>query len=185
MRTAPLPRPASPNRALVTAVILAAACIQPIDDSDAVTDKPTPAAQDASGEEAQVVAVVHQLFEAMRTNDGEMAARTFHPEARLGRASEDGISFEPPDGLISMIAREKDEVYDEPLWDWTVEVDGRLAQMWTKYAFYIGDEFSHCGTDAFQLYKGESGWQITQLVDTMRSEGCWYPPDRVPASTSD
>ena len=29
----------------------------------------------------------------------------------------------------------------------------RLATVWVKYAFYAGGEFSHCGVDAFQLFK--------------------------------
>ena len=150
-----------------TALILAAAC------QDAEPPAPKP-------EEEAVVAVVHQLFEAMRTNDSTMAANTFHPAARVGRAGENGISFRSPEGLVGMIAAPGDEVYDEPIWDWVVNVDGRLAQMWTKYAFYTGDTFSHCGTDAFELYKGRNGWQITQLVDTRRTEDCWYPPGREP-----
>ncbi len=138
------------------------------------------AAPDTHPEEAAVVAVVEQLFEAMRTGDGEMAAAVFHPDARLGRATEEGISFSPVDGFVRMIGSPRDEVYDEPIWDWVVNVDGRLAQMWTKYAFYRDDVFSHCGTDAFELYKSDAGWQVTQLVDTSRREDCWHPPGREP-----
>lgn len=131
-------------------------------------------------EEAAVVQVVEQLFEAMRTNDGELAAAVFHPEARLGRATDEGISFTPVDGFVEAVGREKDQTWDEPIWDWTVRVDGRLAQMWTKYAFYLDGAFSHCGSDAFDLYKSDSGWQVVQLVDTSRQEDCWYPPGREP-----
>lgn len=138
------------------------------------------AAPEVHPEEAAVVAVVEQLFEAMRTGDGEMAAAVFHPDARLGRATEEGISFSPVDGFVEMIGSARDEVYDEPIWDWVVNVDGRLAQMWTKYAFYRDDTFSHCGTDAFELYRSDAGWQVTQLVDTSRREDCWYPPGREP-----
>ncbi len=153
--------------AATTALFLATGC------QDAEPPAPDP-------EEEAVVAVVQQLFEAMRTNDSTMAANTFHPAARVGRAGDNGISFGHPQGLIGMIAAPKEEVYDEPIWDWVVNVDGRLAQMWTKYAFYMGDTFSHCGSDAFELYKGRNGWQITQLVDTRRTEDCWYPPGREP-----
>lgn len=136
--------------------------------------------QDPS-EEAAVVAVVQRLFDAMNANDGEMAASVFHPEARLGRAGDDGIRFASADGIVSAIGRPKEQVWEEPIWDWTVHVDGRLAQMWTKYAFYLDGEFSHCGTDAFELYKTpDAGWQVTQLVDTRRTEDCWYPPGREP-----
>ena len=164
-----------PTMAIVTLAVLAAACA-PQPEAPEAEAEPT-----ADPEEAAVVAAVEQLFEAMRTGDSEMAAAVFHPEARLGRAGEDGISFRPADGFIEMIGQPRDEVYDEPVWDWTVQIDGRLAQMWTRYAFYRDEEFSHCGWEGFQLYKGESGWQITQLIDTMyRGEDCWYPPGREP-----
>lgn len=139
------------------------------------------APQTPAEEEAAVVAVVQRLFDAMNANDGEMAASVFHPEARLGRANDNGISFSSADGIVSAIGRDKEQVWEEPIWDWAVHVDGRLAQMWTKYAFYLDGEFSHCGTDAFELYKTpDAGWQVTQLVDTSRTEDCWYPPGREP-----
>lgn len=139
------------------------------------------ARQTPAAEEDAVVAVVQRLFDAMNANDGEMAASVFHPEARLGRANDDGIRFSSADGIVSAIGRDKDQVWEEPIWDWAVHVDGRLAQMWTKYAFYLDGEFSHCGTDAFELYKTpDAGWQVTQLVDTSRTEDCWYPPGREP-----
>ena len=131
-------------------------------------------------DEEAVVAAVESLFEAMRTSDSTLARSAFHPTARLGRATEEGIAFNGVDGFIGAIGREKAEVWDEPIWDWTVSVDGRLAQMWTKYAFYLGDTFSHCGVDALELYKSATGWQITQLVDTSREEDCWLPPGRAP-----
>lgn len=142
---------------------------------------PHAAHQTLAEEEEAVVAVVQRLFDAMNANDGEMAASVFHPEARLGRANDDGIGFSSADGIVAAIGRAKEQVWEEPIWDWAVHVDGRLAQMWTKYAFYLDGEFSHCGTDAFELYKTpDAGWQVTQLVDTSRTEDCWYPPGREP-----
>lgn len=173
-------RPAPPARAaaLATAAVLAvtaSACVR----------KPAPddGLAYADPEAAEVVATVERLFEAMRTDDGELAASLFHPEARLGRATDQGIAFSAATGFVAAIGRPKEAVWDEPIWDWVVNVDGRLAQMWTKYAFYLGEDFSHCGSDAFELYKtDENGWQITQLVDTSRSEDCWFPPGREPAT---
>ena len=164
-----------------TALIVSActACIRKVDMPDAAEES------EPNAEEVAVVATVESLFEAMRTNDGELAAALFHPEARLGRATDEGIRFNPVDGFVDAVGRPKEEVWDEPIWDWVVSVDGRLAQMWTKYAFYRGDVFSHCGTDAFELYRTDSGWQITQLVDTSRSEDCWYPPGREPPAQSE
>ena len=132
------------------------------------------------GQEAAVVATVERLFEAMRVSDSALARSVFHESARMGRAQEDGIAFQGTEGFIHAIGRDKEEVWDEPIWDWTVNVDGRLAQMWTKYAFYMGQTFSHCGVDAIELYRTDDGWKITQLVDTSRQADCWYPPGREP-----
>lgn len=157
---------------LLAAAAASAACVQ--------TALPPEPEAESDPEEAAVVATVESLFEAMRTSDGELAASVFHADARLGRATDEGISFGPVDGFVAAIGRPKDEVWDEPIWDWVVSVDGRLAQMWTKYAFYLDEEFSHCGSDAFELYRTDEGWRITQLVDTSRSDDCWYPPGREP-----
>lgn len=164
-------------RVAIVAVLIAGACTPE-------SEAPEPADEAPHPEEAAVVAAVEQLFEAMRTGDSEMARAVMHPEARLGRADDDGIGFSSADGFIEMIGRPREVVYDEPIWDWTVEIDGRLAHMWTKYAFYLGEEFSHCGEESFQLYKSDTGWQITQLIDTMRREDCHYPPGREPDADS-
>jgi hypothetical protein len=44
-----------------------------------------------------------------------------------------------------------------------------------EYAFYVGERLSHCGVDAFQLFKGPDGWRIFEIADTRRSEGCEEP----------
>jgi hypothetical protein len=40
------------------------------------------------------------------------------------------------------------------------------------YSFFAGPRFSHCGIDAFQLFRGPGGWKIFQLTDTRRRTGC-------------
>ena len=184
MKTASL---AVASTVAATALVAGAAVDSPtVETSPTVALPPSELAAQAAyqtpaEEEDAVVAVVQRLFDAMNANDGEMAASVFHPEARLGRANDDGIRFSSADGIVSAISRDKDQVWEEPIWDWAVHVDGRLAQMWTKYAFYLDGEFSHCGTDAFELYKTpDAGWQVTQLVDTSRTEDCWHPPGREP-----
>ena len=52
---------------------------------------------------------------------------------------------------------------------------GDFAQVWCDYAFYIGNTFSHCGVDAFQLHKQKDGWKIFHLADTRRTENCTIP----------
>ncbi len=47
-----------------------------------------------------------------------------------------------------------------------------MATLWAPYDFYRGLEFSHCGTDAFQLAKTPEGWKVVLVSYTVR-----MPPD--------
>lgn len=51
-------------------------------------------------------------------------------------------------------------------------IDGNLASVWTDYKFYIDDQFSHCGVNSFQLFKGKDGWKVIYIIDTRRKENC-------------
>jgi Putative lumazine-binding len=128
--------------------------------------------------EAEVMATVQRLFDGMRAGDSGMVRSAFHPEARLARATPDGLSANPLDPFVTAIGTPHDQVWDEVIWDSEVQVDGHLAQVWTQYAFYRGDQFSHCGVDAFQLVNTADGWKIFQLTDTTRRDGCPTPPGR-------
>ena len=39
-------------------------------------------------------------------------------------------------------------------------------------AMLAGEQFSHCGVDAFQLAKYQEGWKVVTLADTRQREGC-------------
>jgi hypothetical protein len=47
-----------------------------------------------------------------------------------------------------------------------------MATAWTPYKFYLDKTFSHCGVNAFQLFKSENGWKIISILDTRRKEPC-------------
>jgi len=68
------------------------------------------------------------------------------------------------------------ERLDERIWDPVVHVDDNLATVWVKYEFRLGNQFSHCGVDAFELFRSPSGWRIFQVTDTERRENCWHKP---------
>jgi hypothetical protein len=129
--------------------------------------------------EAEVMNVVNMLFEAMRESDGEKVASIFTENARLMTVTErDGQPVLLENSITSFIesvGQPHEKVWNEPIWDYRVEIDGNLAQVWTKYAFFLGDDFSHCGVDAFQLFNDGDSWKIFQLVDTRHREGCELP----------
>lgn len=132
----------------------------------------------AQNAEEEVLAVVHRLFDGMRAGDSAMVRSTFAGEARLVSTGPQGMQVIPVDRFVQMVGTPHDSIYDEPIWDVRVQIDGPLAAVWAKYAFFLGTQFSHCGVDAFQLHRGPEGWKIFHLADTRQREGCEMPPGR-------
>jgi hypothetical protein len=78
---------------------------------------------------------------------------------------------------LDAVGKPHTEVWYEEIWNVKVQVDGEMAQAWCDYAFYIDKTFSHCGVDAFHLFKGKDGWKIFHLADTRRKTGCTIPKE--------
>lgn len=139
-------------------------------------------AQAPSPDEREVMAVVLRLFDGMRAGDSAMVRSTFDTAATMATAvirpsgeamyrfDADGVT-----GFANAVGTPHDKVWDEKLWDVKVLVDRNLATVWTKYAFFLGSDFSHCGVDTFTLAKGAQGWKIIFLADTRQREGCQLP----------
>ncbi|WP_420316241.1 nuclear transport factor 2 family protein [Ekhidna sp.] len=136
--------------------------------------------QAQQNEKDEVMKVINQVFEAMRTNDSTLLKKSFvaEPNTFTAFVDKDGISK-----LVSgdfqrfknAVGQAKEQVWNEPIWNEKVEIDGNLASVWVDYAFYVDDQFSHCGVDAFHLIKRDDGWKIFHLVDTRRKENCEIP----------
>ncbi|MEZ4794846.1 MAG: nuclear transport factor 2 family protein [Flavobacteriaceae bacterium] len=74
--------------------------------------------------------------------------------------------------LKAIAVRPADQVWEERLLEYQVQIDGNLAHVWTPYEFWLNGGFSHCGANAFTLAKTEAGWKIVHLIDSRRREGC-------------
>lgn len=125
------------------------------------------------------LAVVQRLFDAMRQRDTAAMRALFDTTARLvTTGSRDGQPFlrvASIDGWLAGVGRATREL-NERIWDPVVHTDDNLATVWVKYEFVAGGEFSHCGVDAFQLFKSATGWKIFHVADTQRREDCWHQP---------
>lgn len=134
----------------------------------------------AQNEQIAIMEPINNLFTGMNTGDSALVHKAFREDvafATIGVDKEGNPKFSRGDlqrFLVAMGSPRK-EVYSEPIWDVKIEVDGNLAQVWAKYAFYLDKNFHHCGVDAFQLFKGADGWKIFQLTDTRQQEGCTIP----------
>jgi hypothetical protein len=133
-------------------------------------------AMDRWDPEAEIASVVHRLFEAMRAGDGPAAASLFHPHASLFSFGE--VNGEPvlrssnAAEFARAIGTPRTEVWDERIANLEIRTDGPLGTAWMDYAFYIDDTLSHCGVNAIQLFRSPGGWQILQIADTRRPDGC-------------
>jgi hypothetical protein len=138
---------------------------------------PTPTASDR----AEIVRVAERLFEGMRTRDTALLRSIVAPDlvivAARGDSSRMTIRSQSAADFLRAVATSAVELR-ERLWEPQVHVDGAIATLWAPYDFHLGERFSHCGHDAFQLARGERGWYVTGLTYTVRTIGCTGPPPR-------
>ena len=135
-------------------------------------------------EEARVMEPISQLFEGMKKGDSALVHQAFYPAARLYTVDQDSKTKQPVlrgdvfQGFLKSIGTPHTDAWNELIWSPSIEIDGNLAQVWSPYAFYAGTKFSHCGVDAFQLFKDASGrWKIFHLAGTHQTEGCVVPKE--------
>ena len=122
--------------------------------------------------------VIIALFDGMRDGDSAKVHTTFHNKVRMytsyrSKTGEQKLEESKLSQFLNAVGTSHESEWDERIWNTTIQIDGNLAQVWTDYTFYIGDKFSHCGVDAFQLIKDKSkNWKIINLIDTRRTEAC-------------
>lgn len=126
--------------------------------------------------DAEVMASVRRLFDGMRAGDSTVVRAAFHPDAILMTTGQrDGrpvLQKGSIDDFVRAVGTPHDQVWDERIRNPEVRVDQNLATAWMEYAFYLGDTLSHCGTNAFQLFRAVEGWKIIAVTDTRRRDGC-------------
>jgi hypothetical protein len=141
-------------------------------------------ARSQSSDEAAIKAVITQLFTGMEKGDSAMVHAAFTPEVTMAtvyrdKADAPALRRESTlDDFLKAVGTPHPHVWYEEVWNLKVQLDGDFAQAWCDYAFYSGDTFSHCGVDAFQLFRDRYGaWKIFHLADTRRKTGCNIPKE--------
>jgi hypothetical protein len=130
--------------------------------------------------EAEVLAVVNRLWEAMRTNDSVKARSVFDSTAQMARIVDRNgtrtVRWSKADGFIKSVGSAK-VAWIERMVSPEVRVDGNLASVWTWYDFSLGGgKVLHCGYDSIELARTTDGWKIIYLADTQQTTGCEKPP---------
>ena len=129
-------------------------------------------------EKIKVKAAVDTFFEGFHKGDttlmkSVMMNKVIMQTAYRNKEGKDILVNDEPGKLINAIAnRPEDQKWDERLLDYSIQVDGNMANAWTSYEFWFNDNFSHCGVNSFQLFKDGDQWKIIYLIDTRRKSTC-------------
>jgi hypothetical protein len=121
---------------------------------------------------AQAVQVIDKLWEAMRTKNTDAIRLLFTPEGQLVTVTKPRAGEEPSKTRVftgadfaKMIAAGPGE-FIERMPQPEAKIFGDAAIVFGRYTFHVGDKFSHCGTNTFNLVRTADGWKIANGVST-------------------
>jgi hypothetical protein len=128
-------------------------------------------------EENAVKKTINLLFDGMRNGDTTMLRKAFATKSTMQTIAKTKdetfiVKTQSVNDFIKGVATPHPEKYDERIVFTKILIDANLASVWTDYKFFIGDKYSHCGVNSFQLFKGVDGWQIIYIIDTRRKDNC-------------
>lgn len=130
--------------------------------------------------EQQVRAVIDRLFDGMRAGDSTAVRSVFHPVARMvttgTRDAVPVLQTSTVDQFVRAVGTPHPARWDERIWNVQIRTRDNLATAWMDYAFFLGDQLSHCGVNAFELFRGPDGWKVIGVSDTRQRQGCTPPP---------
>ncbi len=127
-----------------------------------------------------MLAAVQAMFDAMAVLDSERFLETILPDGYF-LAVGDGTSQRTSPGDFAKLLESAPRPIFERIWDAEVRIDHTIATVWAPYDVYRGPEFSHCGTDAFQLLKIADAWKVAMVSYTAtRPPDCESHPEGPP-----
>ncbi len=136
-----------------------------------------PAVQAQTPDVDAVKETINTMFDGMRAADSAMVASAFIKDAPMhtiftNQAGEVVRAIGSLNQFLNAVGTPHEEVWDEHILSFNVQIDGDLASVWTPYKFYLGERFSHCGVNSFQMAKLSGEWKIIYIVDTRRGTDC-------------
>jgi ketosteroid isomerase-like protein len=118
--------------------------------------------------------VVESLFAAMKAKDAQAISALFLKEGQLVAIDKPRTGDGPSatriftgDAFAKSIADSKGGEFIEQMNDPEVKIFGDMALVYGRYTFHVGEKFSHCGTNSFQLVRTGDGWKIGNAASTL------------------
>ena len=127
----------------------------------------------SQGQNQEVQNVIKTFFEAFHARDSIKLHLLCDETLILQSIAENEKSTllfqEKPEAFYKSIASiPLDLKFQKKTLNYSIQVDGIMAHVWTPYEFYINDKLSYKGVNAFTLFKKEKQWRIINLIDTRR-----------------
>ncbi len=132
----------------------------------------------AQDEKEDIKKVIKQFFKGLQKGDTLTLKKTISKDLVLQTSfvNGEGVSVlrteEKSAFLKSLASKKPEDIWEEKLESYTIQIDGPMANVWTPYKFYLNYKFSHCGVNSFQLFNTGEKWVIIYLIDTRRRLGC-------------
>ena len=132
-------------------------------------------AQNARNEDVKAAAEIpDRLFAAMKAKNFEEIRAQFTAEGQLVAIDKprDGKGISKTrvltaESFAKTIAEAKGADFIEKMLNKDVKITGDLAIVTGRYTFYVGEKFSHCGTNTFNLVRTDAGWRIANAASTL------------------
>lgn len=128
----------------------------------------------AQDDKQSAIAVVDQLFAGMKVKNAEQIKSVFLPEGQLVAIDKprDGKGISTTrvftgEAFAKMISEAKGADFIESMPSPDARIAGDMAIVTGRYTFYVGDKFSHCGTNTFNLVRTAAGWKIANGASTL------------------
>ncbi len=132
----------------------------------------------AQNEKEDIKKVIKSFFKGLQNGDTIAIKKTISDDLILQTSfiNKEGASVlrkeDASKFLKSLASKKPEDIWEEKLESYAIQVDGPMANVWTPYKFYLNYKFSHCGVNSFQLFNDGEKWVIIYLIDTRRRLGC-------------
>ena len=121
-------------------------------------------------EELQVKQTIIEFFDAFHAQDSIAIKNTVYPSILLqtigvNKEGKSVLKTENFTDLVESIIIIPDSInFQERILNYSIQIDGNMANAWTPYEFWINNQFHHCGVNSFQLFREKLALFISKLL---------------------
>lgn len=131
-----------------------------------------------NGDKQAIQQTIETFFDGFHKQDSMLIKSTVMDEIIMQRIGTDSLGMTHLKTnnfgkfLSNIVGIPKDVHFEEKIVSYHIQTDGKMANAWTPYEFWLNDSLSHCGVNSFQLMKVGDAWKILYIIDTAQKEGC-------------